>query len=79
MDALTFVFFVALIRGSGMVATNMYCRPANNRCATPGHLNAKPRRECRKYKGSPSSGAYRVPACQIKKDLLGNPDAWGVY
>ena len=34
MNALTFVFFVALIRGSGEVATNMYCRLANNRCAT---------------------------------------------
>ena len=48
LDVLTFVFFFALILGSGVVATNIYCRLAYNRCPACGNLNAKRRGECRK-------------------------------
>ena len=48
MDALTFVFFFALIRSIGVVATNICCRLANDRCATSGNLNARLRSECPK-------------------------------
>jgi len=48
VDVLTFVFFFALILGSGVVATNIYCRLAYNRCPACGNLNAKRRGECRK-------------------------------
>ena len=48
LDILIFIVFLVLILGSGVVATNFYCRFAYNRCASCGSFNAKRRSHCRK-------------------------------
>lgn len=48
LDLLILVGFMVLILGSGVVATNIYCQIAYNRCPTCGALNAKRRSVCRK-------------------------------
>ena len=47
LDVLIFIGFFILILGSGVVATNIYCGIAYNRCPACGSLNAKRRSECR--------------------------------
>jgi hypothetical protein len=48
LDLLILAGFVVLILGSGVVATNIYCQMAYNRCSACGAMNAKRRSECRK-------------------------------
>lgn len=48
LDLLILVGFMVLILGSGVVATNIYCQIAYNRCSVCGALNAKRRTVCRK-------------------------------
>lgn len=48
LDLLILAGFVVLILGSGVVATNIYCQMAYNRCSACGAMNAKRRGECRK-------------------------------
>ncbi len=48
IDLLILAGFVVLILGGGVVATNIYCQLAYNRCPDCGAMNAKRRSECRK-------------------------------
>lgn len=48
LDLLILGGFFLLILGSGVVATNIYCRFAYNRCQSCGSMNAKRRDRCRK-------------------------------
>jgi hypothetical protein len=48
LDTLILVGFMLLILGSGVLATNFYCRIAYNWCESCGSMNSKRRRECRK-------------------------------
>ncbi len=48
LDLLILAVFFALILGSGVIATNIYCHFAYNRCEQCGCLNAKRRENCRK-------------------------------
>ena len=48
LDLLILGGFFLLILGSGVVATNIYCRFAYNRCESCGAMNAKRRYQCRK-------------------------------
>jgi len=48
LDLLILAGFMVLILGSGVIATNIYCQIAYNRCTACGALNAKRRSECRK-------------------------------
>ena len=48
LDLLVLAGFMALILGSGVFATNIYCRLAYNWCDSCGAMNAKRRDACRK-------------------------------
>lgn len=48
LDLLILAVFFALILGSGVIATNIYCRFAYNSCGRCGCMNAKRRSRCRK-------------------------------
>ena len=48
LDIAIFVGFFLLILGSGVYATNIYCRLAYNWCQACGSMNAKRREDCRK-------------------------------
>ena len=48
LDLLILAGFMVLILGSGVFATNIYCRFAYNWCESCGSMNAKRRDTCRK-------------------------------
>ena len=48
LDLLILAVFMVLILGSGVFATNIYCRLAYNWCESCGSMNAKRRDACRK-------------------------------
>ncbi len=48
LDLLVLIGFFVLVLGSGVVATNFYCRLAYNRCPSCRCFNAKRRSACRK-------------------------------
>ena len=48
LDLLILCGFMLLILGSGVVATNFYCRMAYRWCEACGAMNARRRRSCRK-------------------------------
>lgn len=48
LDLVILAGFFLLILGSGVVATNIYCKFAYNSCEECGSMNAKRRSHCRK-------------------------------
>ena len=48
LDILILAGFMVLILGSGVVATNLYCKIAYAWCDACGAMNAKRRSNCRK-------------------------------